>query len=50
MEIPPGRLLQMHGIEISPCEIRTTEEIVQDYIDRGIITVVLDATLEAPDN
>lgn len=50
MEISPRKLLQMNGIEAAPDDPRTTEEIVQYYIERGIITVVLDSTLEVPDN
>ncbi len=50
MKISPGKLLQTHGIEISPCEPRTTEEVAQDYIDRGIIKLIVDSTAETPES
>ena len=42
--ISPGRLLQMNGIEISPSERRTTEQIAADYIAKGLI--ILDPSIE----
>lgn len=38
-KMTPGQLLQLHGIEISPDERKTTEQIVADYIIKGIISI-----------
>ena len=43
-KLSPSKLLQMNGIEVSLDDSRTTEEIAQHYIDRGIITVVIESS------
>lgn len=44
-KLSPSKLLQMHGIEVSMDDPRTTEEIAQHYIDVGFISVVIESAL-----
>lgn len=38
-ETNPGKILQMHGIEVSPQDERSTEQILAAYVAAGFIAV-----------
>lgn len=46
----PGKLLQHYGIEVHPGDQRTTEQVVQHYIDSGVISIVVDSSLNQEEN
>lgn len=38
METNPGKVLQLYGIEVSPDDARMSADILQDYLDKGVIS------------
>ena len=44
-ELTPGEILQMHGIETFD-DPRSTQQIVGDLIDRGVIKLAIDSSIE----
>jgi hypothetical protein len=44
-KLNPSKILQMHGIEAFD-DPRSSEQIVQDFIDKGVIKLVIDSSIE----